>query len=110
MCSGVAALPSPKNKGSSMKKFWLLLAVVLACFGALQLAKKKTATMQDAKVEKRISLFTWTNYIDRSVLEDFQRETGIEVVEENFSSNEILRSKLEAGAEGFDVIVPSDYM
>ena len=40
----------------------------------------------------------------------FRQETGIKVNETNFSSNEELLAKLKAGATGYDVAVPSDFM
>jgi spermidine/putrescine transport system substrate-binding protein len=44
------------------------------------------------------------------MLEEFTRKTGIKVNESNYSSNEELLAKLQAGATGFDLAVPSDYM
>ena len=58
----------------------------------------------------RLYLYNWTEYIDPQILEDFEAEFGVEVVEDTFASNEELLAKLRAGATGYDVIVPSDYM
>ena len=44
------------------------------------------------------------------VLEEFRSRTGIKVELSLVSSNEELFAKLKAGATGFDVIQPSDYM
>lgn len=54
-------------------------------------------------------LYNWDNYIAPRILEDFQREFGVRVIEDKFSSNEELLAKLQAGGGGYDVIVPSDY-
>jgi spermidine/putrescine transport system substrate-binding protein len=43
-------------------------------------------------------------------LERFQKETGIEVVVSHYTSNEELLAKLQAGASGYDVAFPTDYM
>ncbi len=56
-----------------------------------------------------LHLFIWANYIDPEVYRLFEREFGVRVIEENFDSNETLRSKLQAGVTGYDIIVPSDY-
>jgi spermidine/putrescine-binding protein len=58
---------------------------------------------------QELHLFIWANYIDPEVYRLFEREFGVKVIEENFDSNETLRSKLQAGVSGYDIIVPSDY-
>lgn len=58
---------------------------------------------------KELHLFIWANYIDPGVYQLFEKEFGVKVLEENFDSNETLRSKLQAGVTGYDIIVPSDY-
>ncbi|TRZ84236.1 MAG: spermidine/putrescine ABC transporter substrate-binding protein [Streptomycetaceae bacterium] len=57
-----------------------------------------------------VNLYNWTNYIDPEQLKAFTAETGIKVNLDTFDSNETLLAKLQAGATGYDVIVPSDYM
>jgi spermidine/putrescine transport system substrate-binding protein len=57
-----------------------------------------------------VHLAIWSNYISPEVLAEFKAKTGIEVKVSNYSSNEELLAKLQAGATGYDVIVPSDYM
>jgi len=53
---------------------------------------------------------TWSNYYPESILEDFTKKTGIRVELSYVSSNEELFAKLKAGATGYDLIQPSDYM
>ena len=43
-------------------------------------------------------------------LASFEAETGIRVTLDVYDSNETMLAKLQAGAAGYDVIVPSDYM
>ena len=57
-----------------------------------------------------VNLYNWTDYIDPALLDKFTAETGIEVVLDVFDSNETLLAKLQSGATGYDVIMPSDYM
>lgn len=59
--------------------------------------------------KKVLYLYNWADYVGRSTLGRFERETGIHVVYDTFESNEALLAKLESGAVGYDVIVPSDY-
>lgn len=55
-------------------------------------------------------VFNWTDYIDEAILDDYESEYGVDIIYDTFSSNEDLLAKLQAGATGYDVIFPSDYM
>lgn len=57
-----------------------------------------------------LNFYNWSEYIDPEIYDMFEKEYGIKVVESTFASNEDLLAKLQGGATGFDVIVPSDYM
>lgn len=57
-----------------------------------------------------VNVYNWGEYIDMSVLEDFEAATGIQVNYQTYDSNEALYGKLAGGATGYDVIIPSDYM
>lgn len=80
-------------------RFLTLILILLALFGC------KNTTQ-----EKKLNIINWANYIGKSTIADFEKETGIKVTYDNFSSNEELFAKLKAGATGYDLIVPSDYM
>lgn len=56
-----------------------------------------------------LHLFNWDNYLNPQVAKDFEKEFGIRVVEDKFASNEDMLAKLQSGAGGYDVVVPSDY-
>lgn len=56
-----------------------------------------------------VNLFTWAEYVPQSLLDNFTKQTGIKVNYDTYSSNEELMAKLQAGASGYDVIIPSDY-
>ena len=58
----------------------------------------------------RIHLFNWGYFIDPDLLVQFEEETGIEVMQSLYSSNEEMYSRFVAGTDLFDVMVPSDYM
>ncbi len=57
-----------------------------------------------------VNLASWSNYVSPELLADFEKRTGIKVQISNYSSNEELLAKLQAGASGYDVAIPSDYM
>jgi len=57
-----------------------------------------------------LSVFNWSDYIDEELLKKYEEEYGVKIVYNTFASNEDLLAKLQAGATGYDVIFPSDYM
>lgn len=63
-----------------------------------------------SKLSSELYLYTWVEYIDPEIMGAFKEECGVEVIEDNFDSNETLLAKLQAGGANYDVIVPSDYM
>lgn len=58
----------------------------------------------------QVYVYNWGEYIDKETVRMFEEETGIEVVYDEFETNEIMYPKVEAGASRYDVICPSDYM
>lgn len=64
----------------------------------------------DHEFTPRLNFFNWSNYIADETIPDFEREFGVRVRYDNFSSNSELLAKLQAGASGYDIAVPSDYM
>ena len=90
-----------------MRRLARLSASLLAC-AFLCLASVRCK--QDAANEKVLNVYIWSEYLPQSVLDDFQARTGIEVRVANYSSNEELLEKLQAGVSDYDVVVPSDYM
>ena len=64
----------------------------------------------DETQPSEVTLYNWTDYLDPSIKKDFEKAKGVKVREVFFSSNEEMLAKMRAGAKGYDVIVPSDYM
>ena len=90
----------------------LLVAVVVAGCGrkpAEPAADAATGAAGAAAEDKVLNVYNWSDYIDPAVIEDFQKETGIEVRYDVFDSNEVLETKLLTGNSGYDVVVPSAY-
>lgn len=58
----------------------------------------------------QVIVYNWGEYIDPETIEMFEEETGIEVVYDEFETNEIMYPKVESGASSYDVVCPSDYM
>ena len=84
------------------RMMWLVLAALLA---GVMLPATPVALAQQV-----VNIYNWANYLDEEVLRDFEREYGIRVIYNVFSNNEELHARLRAGATGYDLIFPSDYM
>ena len=64
----------------------------------------------DASHSDELYVYNWGEYIDESVIEEFEQETGIHVTYDLFETNEEMYPVIEAGAVQYDVVCPSDYM
>lgn len=56
-----------------------------------------------------ISVFNWGEYMDETLLDKFEKETGIKVNYSLYENNEMMLAKIDAGGTDFDVVFPSDY-
>lgn len=57
--------------------------------------------------EKVVNVYNWSDYIDPSVIADFQKQYGIKVNYDVFDSNEVLQTRLLTGHSNYDLVVPS---
>lgn len=58
----------------------------------------------------QVIVYNWGDYIDPDVIDMFEEETGIDVIYEEFETNEIMYPKISSGAIAYDLVCPSDYM
>jgi putrescine transport system substrate-binding protein len=82
----------------------VLLAVGTGCSERTGEANAATAATSGEKV---LNVYNWSDYIQPSVIEDFQKEYGIHVNYDVFDSNEILETKLLTGHTNYDIVAPS---
>jgi spermidine/putrescine transport system substrate-binding protein len=87
----------------------LPLLVILVLLAGLAGCSQSPAGVE-GELADELHVYNWSEYIDPQIYEDFEEEFGVKVIEDTFSSNEDLLAKLQAGATGYDLIVPSDYM
>ena len=65
------------------------------------------ASSPASESEKVLNVYNWSDYIQPTVIADFEKEYGIHVNYDVFDSNEILETKLLTGHTNYDVVVPS---
>ncbi|WP_373185618.1 polyamine ABC transporter substrate-binding protein [Halopseudomonas sp.] len=78
--------------------------LALATAGLLSTAS--TVSAQDAG---ELKIFNWSDYIAEDTIDNFKKETGIDVTYDVYDSNEVLDARLLTGRSGFDVVVPSNH-
>jgi spermidine/putrescine transport system permease protein len=81
------------------------MAVLLSASGLLT-----ACGTTEKKSDKRIVVFNYGDYIDRDVLKQFEKETGISVAYEEFLTPEAMYTKFKNGTIHYDLICCSDYM
>lgn len=59
-----------------------------------------------------LRVFNWGEYMDPSVIDDFEKETGIKVIYETYETNESMYTKVVNSGKGgsYDIVFPSEYM
>jgi spermidine/putrescine transport system substrate-binding protein len=61
-------------------------------------------------IEKELHLYNWSDYIAEEAVPNFEKEFGVQVTYDTYESNEEMVAKLQAGASGYDIVVPSGYI
>ena len=97
--------------------FFSLTIILSACGGTQE--PTTTGSIEPATVQVEsttaevksdsLNLYAWSEYVPQQLLDDFSDKYGITVNYDAYSSNEEMLAKLQAGASGYDVIIPSDY-
>jgi spermidine/putrescine transport system substrate-binding protein len=60
-----------------------------------------------AQAEGELFLYNWGNYTSPEMIAKFEEKYGVKVTITDFDSNDTALAKIEAGASGFDLVVPS---
>ena len=77
--------------------------VMLAAFGL-------TACSSGASGDKTLNILNWGDYIDETILDDFEKETGITVNYYTMPTNEEMLVQLQTEGNVYDMCFPSDYI
>ena len=70
----------------------------------------ETDTADLPPLEKELHIYNWSDYIAQDTVSNFEREFGVRVTYDTYESNEEMIAKLQAGATGYDIIVPTGYI
>ncbi len=90
--------------GAAAATAWLA-----ACGGSQQTTSQAPPSL-GTKLEGTVNLYNWQDYINPDDVKAFEQQFGQKVTQDFYVSNEALLAKLQAGARGYDVVVPTGYM
>lgn len=62
-----------------------------------------------AQAEGRLNIYTWADSMSPEVIARFAEEHDVEVTIDSYTSNEDMLTKMQAGASGYDIVVPSQH-
>lgn len=57
-----------------------------------------------------LNVYNWGDYIEPTVIDDFEKEFNVKVNYEEYANNEEMLAKIKTGGTAYDVIFPSEYM
>lgn len=85
----------------------VLALLVQGCSGADRQAIGPAPVEAHIDTEHVLNVYNWFDYIDRSIIPDFEKEYGLHVNYDVFDADEVLDTKVLTGHTGYDVVVPS---
>jgi spermidine/putrescine transport system substrate-binding protein len=84
--------------------------VVLAACGVSQ-SGTPAASATLGPMETALSIYNWDGYLSPDTLTQFKAKyPNLQVSTATYASNEDMLAKIEAGAKGYDIVVPTGYM
>ena len=93
---------------TSAPRAFCLSAALVVLATVLAGCARPAAHLPDASdTDKVLNVYNWSDYIQPSVIKDFEKQTGIHVNYDVFDSNEILETKLLTGHTNYDLVAPS---
>lgn len=93
----------------------LLTAAGAAALGLGGCGRREPRAAEDpsqplGELERELAVYNWSDYIAPGTVAGFEREFGVRVTYDTYESNEELLAKLQSGASGYDLVVPSSYL
>lgn len=95
-----------KTKQKTVRKYRITIAAFILLIGAVMIFKNDSVNTES----QQVIVYNWGEYLDPDVIDLFEAETGIEVIYDEYETNETMYPKIESGAAEYDVVCPSDYM
>ncbi len=68
------------------------------------------AEVDRSKLSGELNIYNWSDYIAEDTIPNFEKEFGVKVNYDTYEDNEAMLAKLQSGATGYDICVPTGYM
>ena len=84
--------------------------ILIACgAGSSSVASNSQAPV--GPIESNLSIYNWDQYVNPDDMKAFQAAyANLKIDTATYASNEDMLAKIEAGAKGYDIVVPTGYM
>lgn len=89
-----------------MKRFKSMMIGALTAVLAVTAVGCSTSEQE----QQVLNIYSWADNFDLDVIKDFEQKYNVKVNYDIYGSNEEMLAKIQAGASGYDLIQPSDYM
>lgn len=73
-------------------------------------AEQERAAAPLGKIEDELRIYNWSDYVAEDTIPSFEKEFGVKVVYDTYESNEEMLARLQSGASGYDIVVPTRYI
>jgi spermidine/putrescine transport system substrate-binding protein len=88
----------------------LSVAGALSIAGNFESREAYAAEVDRSKLSKELNVYNWSDYIGEDTIAEFEKEFGVKVNYDTYEDNESMLAKIQSGAVGYDVVVPTGYM
>jgi spermidine/putrescine transport system substrate-binding protein len=88
-------------------------AFLAACGGSTEADKEDEGDSSKETTQKvggTLFYYNWADYVNPKTYKAFTKDTEVDIKKDFYVSNEELQAKLQGGARGFDLVVPTGYM
>ncbi len=93
-----------------MKRLLSFIGVILLFVASLFALNEYFNRSDQRTSEGILTLYNWGDYIDPSLIKDFEEESKLKVIYETFDSNEAMYTKVKQAGTSYDLLIPSEYM
>jgi spermidine/putrescine transport system substrate-binding protein len=91
-----------------------MTAFLAACGGSTvaeqDTGERTTGPAEEKVIEDEFFYYNWADYVNPETYKKFQSEFDAKVKKDFYASNEDLLAKMQGGARGYDLVVPTGYM
>ncbi|WNZ22118.1 spermidine/putrescine ABC transporter substrate-binding protein [Leptolyngbya sp. NK1-12] len=103
----------PSNLTSTRRRFLQFSAAFAStvALGSCQRSILNDSSFSQSSSNDLLRIYTWADYSNEEVYQQFTEQTGIKIIADVYDSNETMLTKLLAGGGNqYSIIYPSDYM